>query len=263
MAWTEQCKIDAKSQVDHLVKAKGMKKKQAIRELSKESGIPINTLKRWYWPSQENGVKNDPDISPNQAENYPTCDISDLQAIINSGQTFNTVYADPPWNYGNQATRASTGNHYQTMTPESIAGLPIPNIAADNAHLHLWTTNGFLFEAKSIMEAWGFTYKSCMVWVKPQMGIGNYWRVSHEFLLFGLRGKSPFLNRGFKSWIEAKRSKHSKKPEVFRQAIEKVSPGPYIELFGRNTVPGWTVWGNEIKKNLFSNPVASVLLTPH
>lgn len=252
MAWTEQCKIDAKNQVDHLVETKGIGKKQAIRELSRDSGIPIGTLRNWYWPEKKSGPENGTSGTKKKRENYPTCDVSDLQAIIDSGQTFNTVYADPPWAYGNQGTRASTDNHYKTMSIDEIASLPINQIVSENAHLHIWTTNGFLFETKRIIESWGFTYKSCMVWVKPQMGIGNYWRVSHEFLLFGIRGKCPFLNRGVKSWIEEKRTKHSKKPIAFRNAIEKVSPGPYLELFGRETVPGWTVWGNEIKKNLFS-----------
>lgn len=179
------------------------------------------------------------------------CTTDDLGTLITAGRKFACIYADPAWQYGNQATRASTDNHYPTMTVDDICALPVAELAADNAHLHLWTTNGFLFEAKRVMEAWGFEYKSVMVWVKPQMGIGNYWRVSHEFLLLGTRGKCPYLNRAQMSWHRADRTSHSTKPEDFREKIELVSPGPRLELFGRKTSPGWTVWGNQIARTMF------------
>lgn len=181
--------------------------------------------------------------------NQNTCAISDLDIL--KGKDFGTIYADPPWLYGNQGTRAATGNHYGGMTNEEIAALPIDEIAAENAHLHLWTTNAFLFDARQIMDAWGFEYKSCFVWVKPQMGIGNYWRVSHEFLLFGVRGSAPFADRAQKSWGEFDRGKHSAKPEQIRSIIERASPGPFLELFGRRVVNNWTVWGNQIERDLF------------
>jgi N6-adenosine-specific RNA methylase IME4 len=138
------------------------------------------------------------------------------------------------------------------MSVDEIAALPIGDLVADNAHLHLWTTNAFIFESKQIIEAWGFEYKSCLVWVKPQMGIGNYWRVSHEFLLLGVRGRCPFLDRSKMSWVRADRTRHSSKPEEVVQAIEAVSPAPYLELFGRKTREGWTVWGNEIERTIFN-----------
>lgn len=180
-----------------------------------------------------------------------TCSTTDLHELISGGKRFSTIYADPPWLYGNQGTRAATSNHYGGMTVSEIAELPVSELAEENAHLHLWTTNAFLFDCKAIMEAWGFTYKSCCVWVKPQMGIGNYWRVSHEFLLFGVRGKAPFQDRSLKSWHEEKRTKHSAKPEAFRQFIERASPPSYLEMFARRHAPGWTVWGNEIEKEVF------------
>lgn len=183
------------------------------------------------------------------------CSTDDLNSLVAAGRKFACVYADPPWQYGNQATRAATDNHYPTMPLEEICGLPVKHLAADCAHLHLWTTNAFLFDAKRVMEAWGFEYKSCRVWVKPQMGIGNYWRLAHEFLLFGLRvpekGRFPFLHRGMMSWLKLDRTKHSAKPDEFRADIEKVSPGPRLELFGRALSPGWTVWGNQISRTVF------------
>lgn len=180
-----------------------------------------------------------------------TCSTTDLHELISGGKRFSTIYADPPWLYGNQGTRAATGNHYSGMTISEIAALPVSDLAEENAHLHLWTTNAFLFDCKAIMESWGFTYKSCCVWVKPQMGIGNYWRVSHEFLLFGVRGKAPFQDRSLKSWHEEKRGRHSAKPEAFRQFIERASPPSYLEMFARRHAPGWTVWGNEIEREVF------------
>lgn len=171
---------------------------------------------------------------------------ADLGALSARGMKFGTVYADPPWLYGNQGTRGSTGDHYVGMTVPEICALPVRELVADNAHLHLWTTNAFLFDAKAVMEAWGFEYRSCFVWVKPQMGMGNYWRVSHEFMLFGIRGRAPFADRSLMSWAEHPRGRHSAKPEPIRGLIEKASPGPYLELFARRPADGWTVWGNEV-----------------
>jgi N6-adenosine-specific RNA methylase IME4 len=187
-----------------------------------------------------------------KTEVQETCAVSDLQALIEAGKKFGTIYADPHWPYSNQATRASTDNHYSTMTLEIIAALPIPQLTAEQAHLHLWTTNAFLFDSKALMEAWGFTYKSCFVWCKPQMGIGNYWRVSHEFLLLGVKGSLVFADHGQMSWLAHDRIGHSRKPEQVRRIIEKVSPGPYLELFGRRTTDNWTVWGNEIERTIFN-----------
>ena len=177
---------------------------------------------------------------------------SSLQALIERGNQYATVYADPPWQYENYRTRGAAANHYPTMTVDEIAQLPVERLAARSAHLHLWTTNGFLFDAKRVIEAWGFTYKSVLLWIKPTIGLGHYWRVSHEFLLLGVRGTGvAFRNRSCRSWVEAKRTAHSRKPEVVRRMIEDVSPGPYLELFARSSTPGWTVWGNEVGSHLF------------
>lgn len=173
----------------------------------------------------------------------------DLSAV---GEKFRCIYADPPWKYGNQATRASTDNHYPTMTVEEIAELPISQLTEEKAVLFLWTTNGFLRESFDVIDAWGFEFKSTMVWVKPQMGIGNYVRNAHEFLMIGSRGKMRTDGKSQISWIESKRVKHSKKPQAFRQVIEKMAPGPRLELFARETSPGWIVWGNEVDSTLFA-----------
>jgi N6-adenosine-specific RNA methylase IME4 len=179
-----------------------------------------------------------------------TCTIADLAELASRGILYGTVYADPPWKYGNQASWASTDDHYPTLTVEEIAALPVAALAAGEAHLHLWTTNAFLPDAFAVLRAWGFAYKSAFVWVKPQVGLGNYWRVSHEFLLLGVRGECPFRDRSLRSWLEADRGRHSTKPDPVRLLIEKASPGPRLELFGRRQAEGWTVWGNQVERDL-------------
>lgn len=196
-----------------------------------------------------------PGKAPNAADEE-SCSVKDLQEAIYSGKKFGTIYADPPWRYQNQGTRASTDNHYQTMTVDEIAALPIKELAADSSHLHLWTTNAFLRESFSIIEAWGFEYKGVYLWCKPQMGIGNYWRVSHELLLLGVRGNLGFLSHDEKSWGEFDRGRHSAKPEQVRHIIERVSPGPRLELFARMQAEGWAVWGNEIERDLWHQQTA-------
>jgi N6-adenosine-specific RNA methylase IME4 len=170
-----------------------------------------------------------------------------------AGEKFGCIYADPPWQYGNQSTRAATDNHYATLTVDQLCEWPVSEYAADDAHLHIWTTNAFLFDAKRLIDAWGFEYRSCFVWVKPQMGIGNYWRVSHEFLLLGIRGNAKrFNNRSLMSWGIYDRGKHSSKPAEVRGFIEMASAGPYLELFGRQPIEMWTVLGNQVEERLFA-----------
>ena len=177
--------------------------------------------------------------------------INDLQTLLQSREKFACIYVDPPWKYSNQGTRGSTDNHYEGLSVEEIEVLPISDLTTENAHLHLWTTNAFLPYSFKIMNSWGFEYKSVFVWVKPQMGMGNYWRVSHEYLLFGTKGKCPFGSHSEMSWGKFERKKHSAKPEEIRDKIEIVSQGPRLELFGRRAIDGWTVFGNQIEKSLF------------
>lgn len=176
-----------------------------------------------------------------------------LSQLVEAGLKFPTIYADPPWQYSNTAARGAAENHYRTMSVQEICNEPVRMIAAENSHLHLWTTDAFLREAFDVMHDWGFKYKSCLIWVKPQLGMGNYWRVSHEYLLFGIRGDLPFRSNKVRSWQSARRTAHSRKPFLFRGLIEQVSPGPYLELYGREEQPNseWTVYGNEVERRLF------------
>ncbi len=179
--------------------------------------------------------------------------VRDFEQLLSINARFATVYADPPWEYDNQASRGAAANHYRTLNVEAIKSMPVKRLCTENAHLHLWTTNAFLWAAAEIIEAWGFTYKSCFVWIKPQLGMGNYWRVSHEFLLLGVRGRLPFADNMQRSWLLSRRRQHSRKPYAVRELIEKVSPGPYLELFGREELPAsdWTVFGDQVERRLF------------
>ena len=252
----EICNAGLCARFDELI-GQGMSQRRAAKELERDQErelgqvvYPWSTLRIRFQRNRQSSR-----LATNVATIPETCAVSDLQTLIDSGKKFGTIYADPPWPYQNQATRSATDNFYDTMTLEDIAALPVPQLTADRAHLHLWTTNGFLFESKAILEAWGFEYKSCFVWCKPQMGIGNYWRVSHEFMLLGVKGGLVFADHGQMSWLRHDRIGHSRKPEEVRRTIEKVSPGPFLDLFGRRTADGWIVWGNEIERTLFNQSV--------
>jgi N6-adenosine-specific RNA methylase IME4 len=182
--------------------------------------------------------------------------VSDLSGLVAAGRRFGTIYADPPWVYQNQMTRSATGNHYEGLSIDELCALPVRELSAQDAHLHLWTTNGFLFECPRIFDAWGFIFKSSFVWAKTQMGIGNYWRNSHEFLLTAVRGDAKrFKDKSLKSWLASSRGAHSAKPEQVRGMVERASPGPYLELFGRAPARGWTVFGNQIERSLFDQDI--------
>lgn len=170
-----------------------------------------------------------------------------LSVLNTQGFSARCVYADPPWRYDNTASRGAAENHYSTMSIDDLAELPVNKVVADNAHLHLWTTVSFIREAIDLMEPWGFSYRGQRVWVKPTDGNGNYWRGAHEICLLGVRGSLRFENKSLGSWFPADRGPHSQKPTDMRDAIELVSPGPYLELFARGKpAPGWTAIGNEV-----------------
>lgn len=172
---------------------------------------------------------------------------------------FGTIVADPPWSYSNTSTRGAAEDHYGTMTIDELCDLDVVRTyAAEQSHLYLWTTAGHLPEAFTVMEAWGFEYKTYLVWIKPQMGMGNYFRVSTELVLFGVRGGLRTTERNIMNYFEAKRGKHSSKPLIFQDIVARTSPGPYLEMFTRchadQTLTGctcskcrlgWETWGNQ------------------
>lgn len=162
---------------------------------------------------------------------------------------FDLIYADPPWQYekGSVSKSRRIENHYPTMPFEEIKELKIP--AAKNSILYLWTTAPKLPEALEVMKAWGFTYRTCSIWDKIFLGMGYWFRIQHEILLVGIKGKffAPEPKHRFRSVYHEKRGKHSKKPAYYYEIIEKMFPNASkIELFARNLRPGWSSWGNEI-----------------
>jgi N6-adenosine-specific RNA methylase IME4 len=171
-----------------------------------------------------------------------------LRQLVEEDAKFTTIYADPPWPYRNQSSFNAPSRPLSALTLADICNEPVSALTQENAHLHLWTTNAFLREAFTVVEAWGFTFKSCLVWVKPQLGIGNYWRVSHEFLLFGQKGNLPFADNGKRSWIASERTENGKKPPQVRSLIEQVSPPAYLELYGSEPAPNdrWVIFTPEV-----------------
>lgn len=168
----------------------------------------------------------------------------------NSPLAFRTILADPPWGVLQHGSRGAH-RYYPLMTVEEIAALPVARLVSTDAHLWLWVTNATLFAGHMVMGAWGFTYRSCLTWVKPGLGLGSsYLRNNTEHLLFGTRGKAPILYRSQPTWLFAPKQDHSHKPEEQYAVIERCSPGPYLELFARRKQPGWQVWGNEVASDV-------------
>ena len=173
---------------------------------------------------------------------------------------FATILADPPWRFVNQTGKVAPEHkrlsRYGTMTLEEIAALPVAEIAADKAHLYLWCPNALLPEGLAVMQAWGFSYKSNIVWHKIRKdggpdgrGVGFYFRNVTELILFGVRGKNARTlapGRRQVNFLATRKREHSRKPDEQYELIEACSPGPYLELFARGTRKGWTTWGNEI-----------------
>jgi len=169
--------------------------------------------------------------------------------------TYPVLYADPPWQY-NDARVALPGwqgsaaaHHYATMPTDDICALPIASIIAPDAVLFCWATFPMLPDGLRVVAAWGFDYKTAIVWDKERPAFGNYHDASAELLLIATRGSCVPEDASAVHQVQRfPKSKHSAKPEEFRQLIEKLYPnGPRIELFRRGTPPeGWQVWGNEI-----------------
>ncbi len=173
-------------------------------------------------------------VRRNEALVRIACD-GQWQALVDSGTRFGTIYADPPW----------SDECGPRMTVDDLCVLPVESIVADDAHVHLWTTDAHLFNAKQVIDAWGFDYAGCFVWIKPDSNLGDYWRVAHEFLLLGVRGSCSFLDHSLKSWAEIRPAHDGHKPEPVRHMIGRASPGPRVELFAKGPVDGWTVSGNQ------------------
>jgi N6-adenosine-specific RNA methylase IME4 len=131
------------------------------------------------------------------------------------------------------------------MALDSIKAIPISKMAEKPAHLYLWVPNALLKEGLEVMKAWGFDYKTVVTWAKHQMGIGNHFRNATEQILFGVNGKMPLLKKDTRTWFLADRRQHSRKPDEFYRIVERVSPGPRIDVFSREKRPGWDQYGDQ------------------
>ena len=176
-----------------------------------------------------------------------------------AGRRYRTVLADPPWRFTNRTGKVAPEHRrlsrYETMTTAEICALPIHDAVHQTAHLYLWVPNALLPEGLAVLRAWGFEYKSNIVWHKIRKdggsdgrGVGFYFRNVTELLLFGVRGKNARTEapgRSQVNYMSSRKREHSRKPDEQYDLIESCSKGPYLELFARGTRPGWTYWGNQ------------------
>ena len=178
--------------------------------------------------------------------------------LVKASGSYTTILADPPWQFQNRTGKMAPEHkrllRYPTMELKEILELPVPKLAAAKSHLYLWVPNALLQEGLRVMEAWGFTYKSNLVWYKVRKdggpdgrGVGFYFRNVTELILFGVRGSMRTLQPGRTqvNLLSTRKREHSRKPDEIYDLVESCSPGPYLELFARFRRPGWDQWGNE------------------
>ncbi len=183
---------------------------------------------------------------------------SNFREFVN-GRKFRTILADPPWQFQNRTGKMAPEHkrlsRYSTMKLNDIMGLPVTDAAAETSHLYLWVPNALLPEGLAVMQAWGFQYKSNLVWHKIRKdggpdgrGVGFYFRNVTELLLFGVRGKNARTlapGRSQVNFMATRKREHSRKPDEQYPLIEACSPGPFLELFARGERANWAVWGNQ------------------
>lgn len=180
------------------------------------------------------------------------------EAIEKSGQLFRTILIDPPWRFKNRTGKIAPEHkrlrRYTTLGMDDIATIPVNDFAAENCHLYMWCPNALIPEALTIINRWNFTYKTNIIWCKiltngkpDRRGVGFYYRNVTEMLLFAIKGKARTSKaaRSKENFIAWQKQEHSRKPPAARQLIEECSYSPYLELFARENVPGWTCWGDE------------------
>lgn len=186
---------------------------------------------------------------------------------------YRTIVVDPPWAFDQTwgickegakgylvntyarpqkvKPKRSAAANYAVQTLDDIAALPLGDWAEpENAHIYIWTTNTFLVEAHTLMEAWGFKQKTMLTWIKPRLGMGTYYRNNTEHVLFGARPKSPVLRKDCRTAFYGEQGRHSEKPAAFYDMVESMSPGPYLDVFARKHRFNWDVYGNEVYSDI-------------
>ena len=182
----------------------------------------------------------------------------DLRTFLGE-QKFATIMADPPWRFTNRTGKVAPEHkrlaRYPTMNLDDICNLPVADYLEDRAHCYLWVPNALLPDGLQVLSAWGFQYKSNIIWHKIRKdggsdgrGVGFYFRNVTEILLFGIKGKNARTlapGRRQVNLFGTRKREHSRKPDEQYDIIESCSWGPYLELFGRGKRKNWTVWGNQ------------------
>jgi N6-adenosine-specific RNA methylase IME4 len=181
-----------------------------------------------------------------------------LEAVKN--KSYGAILVDPPWQFNNRTGKMAPEhkrlNRYTTLKLKDIKEIPVSLVAAENSHLYLWVPNALLIEGLEVMKAWGFEYKTNLIWHKIRYdggpdgrGVGFYFRNTTEIILFGIRGRLRTLKPGRTqvNIIRSRKREHSRKPDELYSIIEQCSPGPYLELFARGKRIGWDQWGNEVE----------------
>jgi len=191
------------------------------------------------------------------SRHFPEAGADLLQRV--GDRKFRTVLADPPWQFENRTGKMAPEhkrlNRYATMTLNDILALPVSAVVEEPAHLYLWVPNALLPEGLRVLTAWGFDYKSNLVWHKVRKdgapdgrGVGFYFRNTTELILFGVRGRNArtlAAGRRQVNIIRSRKREHSRKPDETYALVESCSPGPFLELFARGSRPGWVTWGNQ------------------
>jgi N6-adenosine-specific RNA methylase IME4 len=218
---------------------------QQFREIDEETG-EIETAAAWLAPDAGEAETREARL---ERRALALEDRREALQDVPAGQ-YRVIYADPPWRYEHVETEnRAIENHYPTLELAEICALPVSTLAADDAVLFMWATSPKLAEAMQVIEAWGFNYRTCMVWVKDAIGMGYYARQRHELLLIAVKGHPPVPATDARpdSVQEWPRGRHSEKPHLFYDLIERMYPNwARLELFARNTREGWDCWGNEV-----------------
>jgi len=184
------------------------------------------------------------------------------------GKTFSTILIDPPWRFQNRTGKMAPEhrrlNRYETMQLDDIKRMPVAAHAKKPCHLYMWCPNALLPEGLEVMKSWGFKYKTNLIWYKVRKdggpdgrGVGFYFRNVTEMILFGVRGSMRTLAPGRRqvNLLSTRKREHSRKPQETYELIQSCSPGPYLEIFAREVVEGWTSWGNEVESYEANRPL--------
>jgi N6-adenosine-specific RNA methylase IME4 len=171
---------------------------------------------------------------------------------------YGTILADPPWRFLNRTGKVAPEhkrlNRYETLSLNEIMEIPVKNVTAEKSHLYLWVPNALLPEGLEVLKAWGFSYKSNIIWHKVRKdggpdgrGVGFYFRNTTELILFGVKGSIRTLNPGRSqvNIIRSQKQEHSRKPDELYDIIENCSVGPYLEIFARGKRNGWDAFGDQ------------------